>query len=323
MLYSAMPLSLLLIFCNLWLVTPNSWWIMDFLSNATGYNFIEAKQQTSYIELLFAVLLSGFILTGTATVVAHELVHRIGSQLDVTLGRWLLSFSLDANFSIEHVYHHHVKVATTEDPVTAPRGRNVYAHIIYAIYGTNVSAWKIEKKRLSRANKSQFSLHNTCIRGYLMSLTYLALTFLVAGFMGLLLMLLIGLLAKLLLEVANYIEHYGLVRDPKQPVKPKHSWNANHRISSWAMFNLPRHSHHHAQSSVPFEQLKPIPNAPMMMSGYISTIFIALIPPLWFSLMKTRLEHWDQNFANEKELFILQQQDQKKQNYGLLQMLLY
>lgn len=156
-----------------------------------------------------------------------------------------------------------------------------------------------------------------------MSIVYLLSTFGIAGFKGLVLMVLIGILAKTLLEVANYIEHYGLVRAPNQPVKPKHSWNANHRISSWAMFNLPRHSHHHAQASVPFEQLQPIPNAPMMISGYISTIFVALVPPLWFKLMKPKLMHWDQTFANQDELCIVEQQAQKKMKYGGFYQLLY
>ena len=51
---------------------------------------------------------------------------------------------------------------------------------------------------------------------------------------------------KALLEVVNYMEHYGIVRDPARPVQPRHSWNTNRRISSWTLFNLTRHSHHHA-----------------------------------------------------------------------------
>ena len=323
MLYGSLPLSILLITCCLWLVTPNQWPIMQWLSNFTGYDFILAKANTSYIDLFFAISLSGFILTTIATVVAHELVHRVGKTFDVIYGRWLLCFSFDANFSIEHVFNHHVKVATEEDPVTAPRGRNVYTHILYATIGSNYSAWLIEKKRLGRKKKSMFSYHNKCLRGYAMSLIYLLFVLLLASWQGLLLMLLIGIMAKILLEVANYIEHYGLVRDPRQRVQPKHSWNANNRISTWSMFNLPRHSHHHAQASVPFEKLQPMPDAPMMISGYISTVFIALVPPIWFKLMKPKLEHWDKHFANEKELDILALQARSKEQYHGLTTLFY
>jgi alkane 1-monooxygenase len=48
----------------------------------------------------------------------------------------------------------------------------------------------------------------------------------------------------------NYIEHYGLTRghlgDGRyEHVKPRHSWNADHRVSNWLLINLQRHSDHH------------------------------------------------------------------------------
>jgi alkane 1-monooxygenase len=83
------------------------------------------------------------------------------------------------------------------------------------------------------------------------------------------------------------------------------------------MFNLPRHSHHHAQGKLAFTKLLPMPDAPMMISGYISTIGIALIPPLWFSLMKPKLAHWDTHFANSDELTIIREQQLSRDNHPL------
>ena len=312
MLFGSGPLSILLLVIAAWLVTPHDWVFMTYLSSLTGYDFISAKQGTSGLELAVAILFCGLMLSGIATVVGHELVHRIGKRIDVCYGRWLLSLTLDANFSIEHVYHHHAKVATQDDPVTAPRGRNVYVHTFYAIYGTNRSAWEIEKKRLSRKKQSLLSHHNLVIRGWLMSVAYISLASLLAGWQAALFLFLIGVTGKCILEVVNYMEHYGLVRHPRQPVKPKHSWNSNRKISTWAMFNLPRHSHHHAQGGLAFEKLAPMPEAPMMISGYISTITIALVPPLWFALMKPKLAHWDAHFANSEELDIIAKQKEKR-----------
>jgi|TARA_B110000240_G_scaffold130876_1_gene145293 fatty acid desaturase len=96
------------------------------------------------------------------------------------------------------------------------------------------------------------------------------------------------------------MEHYGLVRDKSHPVAPRHSWNTNKKISSWSMFNLSRHSEHHAQGHIPFYQLKPYEDAPMMLNSYLGTISLTLIPPLWFKLMKPKLQHWDQVYATEK-----------------------
>jgi alkane 1-monooxygenase len=312
MLYGSVPLSLVLISIAIWLVTPYEWAVMSYLSQLSAYDFVLAKENTSLFELGVAVVFCGLMLSGIATVVAHELVHRVGKKKDVCLGRWLLSLTLDANFSIEHVYHHHAKVATEADPVTAPRGRNVYVHVVYAIFGTNKSAWNIEKKRLSRKKQALISYHNRVIRGWLMSLFYLSVVGVIGAWQAALFIALIGLAGKFILEVVNYMEHYGLVRHPNQAVKEKHSWNSNRRISNWAMFNLPRHSHHHAQGAVPFEKLQPMPEAPMMISGYVSTIGIALVPPLWFALMKPKLAHWDAHFANQDELDIIAQQCAKR-----------
>nr|WP_136249534.1 alkane 1-monooxygenase [Ningiella ruwaisensis] len=322
LLYSALPISIALLLICMWLVTPYSWPFMESLSSTVGYDFVEAKAQTSWWQLVIAVVFTGFLLSGAATVVGHELVHRLRSKVAVCLGRWLMSLSFDANFSIEHVYHHHAKVATEEDPVTAPRGRNVYSHVARAIVGTNLSAWKIEKKRLARNHHSPLSFHNQYLRGWLMTLTALVIAFILASWQGVVFFTAIGISAKIILEIVNYMEHYGLVRDPKQPVKPKHSWNSNRKISCWAMFNLPRHSHHHAQGAVSFEKLKPMEDAPVMISGYISTIGIALIPPLWFKLMQPKLEHWDRHFANEQEREILKRQAQH-QPRNFIQSLLY
>jgi alkane 1-monooxygenase len=318
MLYGSGPLSAALLLIAIWLVTPYEWAFMRHFSELIGYNFVQAKQNTGLFELAVAVLFCGLMLSGIATVVGHELVHRIGKHKDVCFGRWLMSLTLDANFSIEHVYHHHAKVATEADPVTAPRGRNVYVHTVYAIIGTNKSAWNIEKTRLCRKNQAVVSHHNKVIRGWLMSIAYLLLVGVLAGWQGMLFLGLVGASGKCFLEIVNYMEHYGLVRHPRQPVQPKHSWNSNRKISTWAMFNLPRHSHHHAQGGMPFEKLQPMPEAPMMISGYISTIGIALVPPLWFALMKPKLAHWDANFANQDELDIIEKQKQKRRERPLV-----
>ena len=308
MLYASVPTTFILMTVCIWLVTPFDWPIMHWLSSAIGYDFVAAKANTHIIEILVAVVFCGLMLSGIATVVGHELIHRIGNKKAITTGRWLLSLSFDASFSIEHVFNHHIHVATENDPVTAPRGRSIYKHVPIAIWGTNKSAWQIEAKRLKRKKKGVLSLHNQYITGWLMTAAWLGFVFLVASWQGVLFVAGIGLVAKVVLEIVNYMEHYGLVRHPRERVMPKHSWNTNRRISCWAMFNLPRHSHHHAKGAVPFEKLEAMPDAPVMIGGYISTIVLVLLPPLWYRLMRPKLQHWDDTMANENELSILRTQ---------------
>jgi len=67
------------------------------------------------------------------------------------------------------------------------------------------------------------------------------------------------------------------------------------------MFNLTRHSHHHAQGGVPYQDLKPFPDAPMMINGYLTTLIVALIPPLRHCLMTPRVLAWDRDYTTAEE----------------------
>jgi len=226
----------------------------------------------------------------------------------------LLAFSFDTSFAIEHVYGHHRYVATAADPATAPRGRNVYAHIGISTVKGNASAWHIEAARLAKRGKRTWSLANRFLRGHAMSVGLLAGAGLVGGARGAAFFAMCALGGKALLEIVNYMEHYGLVRAPTTPVEPRHSWNTNRRISSWAMFNLTRHSHHHAHGEVPFHALEPYPEAPMMISGYLSTIVIAMVPPLWHRLMRAKLADWDRRHAIAEERALVATSSRERYN---------
>lgn len=246
-------------------------------------------------------ILTGLMIGVLGTVTAHELTHRTWDPVSLLIGRWLLAFSYDTGFSIEHVYGHHRYVSTEHDPATAPRGRNVYFHVVASTCKGNISAWKIEAERLKRKHLRLFSWHNAYLRGVLMSVVLVAMSWAVAGWTGVAGFSAVALFGKALLEIVNYMEHYGMVRLPDQPVQPRHSWNTNSRITSWAMFNLSRHSHHHAQGEVPYQDLMPLPQAPMMLGGYLTTIILALVPPVWHRLMTPKVIEWDRRFASAEE----------------------
>ena len=131
---------------------------------------------------------------------------------------------------------------------------------------------EVQAARLQRRGLAVWSWHNAFLRGLLMSAVLVAAAWAMGGIAAALFFCACALWGKALLEIVNYMEHYGMVRDPAQPVQPRHSWNTNRRISSWALFNLTRHSHHHAQGEVPYQDLQPYPNAPMMVGGYLTTI---------------------------------------------------
>lgn len=270
---------------------------------------VRVNQTSSWMLLCVAVLYVGLLIGTLGTVTAHELVHRKWGSFSHLIGRWLMAFSFDSNFAIEHVYGHHINIATSKDPASAPRGRTVYQHIVISTIKGNASAWQLEKQRLQKANELLISHHNRYIRGILMTVILIIVSGSIGGFMGLSFFIASAVIAKSLLEIVNYMEHYGLVRVPGKRVFPRHSWNANNKVSSWSLFNLTRHSHHHANANVPFQHLKPISDAPLMPTGYLGTLGLTLIPPLWFKLMAPKLNHWDQHYADPNELALLEKQD--------------
>jgi NAD(P)H-flavin reductase len=304
-LWLALPLLGLIVFASVWSVCPGdplgfgAW-----IARLTGYDVLAARAATTFAQHLYAWLGTGLMIGMIGTIPAHELTHRTWDRVSMFIGRWLLAFSFDTSFAIEHVYGHHRYVATAEDPATAPRGRNVYVHIVVSTIRGNLSAWKIEAQRLAKRGFGLYSWHNAFLRGQLLSTALVAAAYAMGGMSAAAYFAVCALWGKALLEIVNYMEHYGLVRHHATPVQPRHSWNTNRRASSWLLFNLSRHSHHHAQGEVPYHDLEPYPDAPKMIGGYLATLGIAMIPPLWQRLMVPKLHEWDrdQASADEREL---------------------
>ncbi len=311
-LWLALPLISLIVFTAVWSVCSGD--VLGYGAWAyglTGYDVLEARALNSFGEQIAIFVLTGLMIGMIGTITAHELTHRTWDPVSMLVGRWLLAFSFDTSFAIEHVYGHHRYVSTTEDPATAPRGRNVYHHILSSTFRGNLSAWKIEAERLHKKRLGLLSRHNAVIRGYLMSVVLVALAFAMGGLKAMGFFIVCALWGKALLEIVNYMEHYGMVRNPETPVQPRHSWNTNRRISSWTMFNLTRHSHHHAQGEVPYHELKPYPDAPMMINGYLTTIIVAMLPPLWHKLMTPKVLAWDRDYATGEELELAARANEK------------
>lgn len=302
LLWAALPLMALIAFVSVWTVCDTD--PLGFgagLSALTGTDLLAARANTGLGHRISGLALT-ILANGLVSLIAgHELVHRTWNRWSLQIGRLLYAFAFDANFSIEHVYGHHRYAATAHDPATAPRGRSVYAHVVASTVKGNRSSWRIERARLERRRLPLLSWHNAVLRGHLLNLSLVGVAWAMGGALAAAYYLAIALGGKAILEMVNYMEHYGLVRDPDEPVAPRHSWNTNRRLSSWAMFNLTRHSHHHAQGEVPFYDLRPFPEAPLMVNGYLTTMFLTMVPPLWHHLMTPKVQQWDATHASLAE----------------------
>jgi alkane 1-monooxygenase len=239
-------------------------------------------------RLLLAASLG--ILTGAGGInVAHELVHR-KSKLDRALGEVLMASVSYTWFCVEHVLGHHRRVATPADPASARLGESVYAFVPRSVAGGLASFVAIEGDYAGRRGIRWWSLRDRRTR-YLLGLVglYAALLAL-GGPIAVIVFAVQSAVAIVLLEVINYVEHYGLVRSEVRPgeyerVQPRHSWNSTHVVTGAFLFNLPRHADHHAFASRPYWQLRAWPDSPQLPLGYATMVVVALFPPLWFRMM--------------------------------------
>ncbi|MDP6235218.1 MAG: alkane 1-monooxygenase, partial [Candidatus Poseidoniaceae archaeon] len=301
-------INLPILFCLIFLVvsvfgnnSPD--WYVDGLYALFNVDFLAVVNSFTVADK-FSILFQTTLLVGIlGTVPGHELTHRKKKKFDMFVGNWMLAFSWDCTFAIEHVYGHHKEVCLDEDPASAKRGENIYLFLIKASYEEQISGWKLEAARLKRRNQNVFSIHNRMLVGYLRCTTITILAFMFGGLFGVLAFLLCAFAAKLLLEAINYIEHYGLVREKGKPVGMRHSWNSNHLLSSVYLCNVTRHSDHHRSTALNFWELDPChDDAPLLPYGYLSMLYLVLLTPfLYKKIMAKELSKWDQNIATEYE----------------------
>ena len=70
------------------------------------------------------------------------------------------------------------------------------------------------------------------------------------------------------LTSANFIEHYGLLREKRpngryERCQLHHSWNANHLASNLVLFHLERHSDHHTYATRRYQSLRHFDHVPV------------------------------------------------------------
>ena len=309
--YLNLPLLFVFISVSIFSLSNESSILLTSILSPSSYSKLEAINASfTFVDLVSLVFLSGLFIGIMGTVPGHELVHRVKSKLDMFFGNWLLAFSWDCTFAVEHVYGHHRNVATSIDPATGKRGENIYKFILKAMFIEHRDAWRIEVNRLRLAKKFPVSFNNRMLIGYARSMFLTFLAFLIGGVSGIWSFLIIAFIAKSLLELINFAEHYGLVRVVGEPVQPKHSWNSNATLSSLYLFNVTRHSSHHEKSHLKFWELKTYENSPTMPQGYLTMIYLGLIAPyLFHRVMARKLVEWDQKFANDSERELAKKQN--------------
>ena len=202
------------------------------------------ERRADAIESIGLALTMG-VVGGIAINTAHELGHKRASS-EKWLSRVALAQTGYGHFFIEHNRGHHVKVATPEDPASSRLGESFWAFLPRTVIGSLRSAWGIEAARLDRLGKSHLSIHNDVLSAWAMTIVLFGGLALVFGAVVLPYLLVQAVIGFSLLEVVNYLEHYGLLRQKREDGRyerclPEHSWNSNNVASNVLLYHLQRH----------------------------------------------------------------------------------
>jgi len=238
------------------------------------------------------------VVGGIAINTAHELGHK-RQKLERWLSRIALAQTGYGHFFIEHNRGHHVRVATPEDPASARMGEGFWSFLPRTIAGSLSSAWGIETARLDRLGVSHFGPRNDILTAWAMTVVLFAGLTAVFGWSVLPFLIGQAVTGFCMLEVVNYLEHYGLLRQRLENgryerCRAEHSWNNNNVASNVLLFHLQRHSDHHAHPTRRYQALQHKDEAPQLPTGYAGMIVLAWFPPLWRRVMDPRLlAHYD------------------------------
>jgi len=269
--YAVVPVHFLaLLACAVYALTqPLSWWAFLLLAAVAG-------------------MTAGFAIN-----TGHELGHK-NSKLEKWLSKIVLAVPAYGHFTVDHNRGHHRLVSTPEDDASARMGESIYRFALREIPGAFRRAWAIELERLRSRELPPWHYSNPILQSYTISLLVAIVLMWTLGWLALVFLLVHHAFAYWQLTSANYVEHYGLLRQKTakgryERCAPHHSWNCNFVLSNLLLFHLERHSDHHAYPLRRYQSLRHFPDVPQLPNGYFGMYVLAYLPSLWFKVMDKRL----------------------------------
>lgn len=223
------------------------------------------------------LLVAAGIGSAFATCAAHELLHR-GRLADYWTSRLVMSLCAYGHFVVEHL-HHHAHVGKPACGTVPLPGETMWRFVVRnALFGYRNAYLVAERMRVRRGQRW---VSNRAVQQHLLTLALLVGTVILWGQSGLLLFLVQAAVAIFTVELVQYCEHYGLVRQDGEAAAAHHAWNSNGWLTNAITLNITRHSEHHLAAHIPYQCLKAMPAAPHTPMGYFGLTWLALWPALW------------------------------------------
>ena len=243
------------------------------------------SQQASVLGFWALVLSVGVSGGVFGMLAAHEAVHS-GDRFEAHLGSAMLTAMSYRHFRIAHIHGHHRWAGTERDAATARLGESFYHFLPRTVAGQFREAWNFERDRQGHRIVGDLAIMAALFAAILLAIGPRALLFFILQ----------SLVAVTVLELFNYIAHYGLARgrDAKgrlSRLEDRHSWNSSNVLANSLIFNMGRHSSHHRKPTSPYQDLR-VHAAPELPLGYAGSILLALAPPWWRRVMDEKARAW-------------------------------
>lgn len=242
--------------------------------------------------LVGAVFSTGSSSAAAAIVVAHEYMHRTDrfSQLCAYL---LLVTVNYIHYAVEHVNVHHLRVGTDEDPASARRTDNPYWFVLTSVMGQIRHSWSLAWRKFGRQRQGRrVPFLVTMLVWQAIDLGLIVAIGLLLGPVALVAFMVQAALAVFMLEIVNYVEHWGLRRAPGERVRAEHSWETNSFLSRFTLIELGLHPDHHAKAAKPYHKLVSREPSPQMPYGLYASAVLLLVPALFRRVYAPVLEQY-------------------------------
>jgi alkane 1-monooxygenase len=264
-----------------------------------GAYVISTRPHLTTVDLVGIAVSTG-VSGGFGIGCVHELIHR-PHIAELSMGILATVFANYSHFWIEHLWGHHKRVATDEDPASSNLGDTLYGFLPRCMLKSFTDALDIERRFREKRKKS--ILEDRILLGYATSAVIAYVIYAYFGTAALAVYLAQGFITALHIENANYIEHYGLRRRVVEgkvdrngePIYERpgwfHAWDTGERFSNWILFNIQRHPDHHTNAGRPYQILRTLPQSPTLPTGYAGMFVLSWIPPLYFAIMDPLVEN--------------------------------
>ncbi|PCJ16318.1 MAG: hypothetical protein COB04_11210 [Gammaproteobacteria bacterium] len=288
------------------------------IQTTTGFDMLAAHADDGIFRYLIATLLFSVTASMGTVAIGHELCHRLHEPFSVFLSRLMGVLNLFSYYAVEHPYGHHITAATPYDSSTALRGESIGQFFKRTFKQDYEIVWEIEAKRLSKLDLPIWSHHNRLLTGLAAEAALVISLTALTGFLGLFFFTLGIIQSHWGYKAGVFLQHYGLVRDPNEPIEIRHSWGCTYKVTNWISDGIGRHSDHHDVPEKEFWDLLPHLDGPQLPLGYMKMMGLARNKAKWEQTMVPLLIDWDENHASSAEKLLAMEANEKSGNPALI-----